>query len=192
MSADRAVLLSIRPVFADAILRGDKTVELRRTRPNVPLGTPVLLYSSTPVKALVGVATLTHVEERTPDALWVSTCRRSAVTRTQFDTYFANARRAFGLHLTDVTALCDPLPLTHLRERWGVEPPQSFRYVSRTLADAVSAVTPRRPSLRQRVTDGTLLALPYDIVSAAMSTTARLPRLLEAVAAGQRRAGVQQ
>ena len=40
---ERAMLLSVHPRFANAILAGSKTVEVRRQRVAAPPGTPVLI-----------------------------------------------------------------------------------------------------------------------------------------------------
>jgi predicted transcriptional regulator len=52
----RTLLLSLRPRFADAILAGAKTVELRRRPINARPGTAILLYASRPMMAIVGTA----------------------------------------------------------------------------------------------------------------------------------------
>jgi hypothetical protein len=51
-NAVRTLLLSLRPQFADAILSGTKTVELRRRPINAQSGTPILLYASRPTMAI--------------------------------------------------------------------------------------------------------------------------------------------
>jgi predicted transcriptional regulator len=51
----RDVLVSIRPFYASKILTGHKTVELRRKFPEVgAVGATALIYSSSPVSAVVG------------------------------------------------------------------------------------------------------------------------------------------
>ena len=58
----RDVLMSIRPQYASKILDGRKTVELRRKFPEVgAIGATVLIYSSSPVKAIVGTARIKKV-----------------------------------------------------------------------------------------------------------------------------------
>ena len=54
MQPDRVTLLSVRPRFAEALLNGTKTAEIRRRRANIPDGSLCLLYASAPVRALVG------------------------------------------------------------------------------------------------------------------------------------------
>ena len=50
----RVLMLSVRPRFARALLAGTKTAEIRRRFPDVPVGTTVVLYSSSPERALLG------------------------------------------------------------------------------------------------------------------------------------------
>lgn len=49
------LLISIRPVYANKIFDGSKTVELRRVRPRLETGSVVLVYVSNPVQALMGM-----------------------------------------------------------------------------------------------------------------------------------------
>jgi predicted transcriptional regulator len=134
---ERALLLSLRPRFADAILSNHKTIELRRTRPNVAGGATLVLYSSSPVRAVVGHAKLTRIDEAPPHELWPRVADRSGISRSEFDTYFENARTAFALHIEQVTALPTPMPLSYLRDRHGLEPAQSFRYLEPTQASRI-------------------------------------------------------
>jgi predicted transcriptional regulator len=127
--AERCVFLSIRPKYIDAILAHTKTVELRRSKIRAIQGTPLLLYSSTPVKAVVGVARIARIEEAAPEHLWAELGRSTGVTRDEFDTYFDGVDIGYGLHLTGVHRLPQPISLTALRDL-GLEPPQSFRYLS--------------------------------------------------------------
>lgn len=59
---ERAILLSVHPRFAEAILAGSKSVEVRRQRVAVPSGTPVLLDATAPPMALVGMARIAAVQ----------------------------------------------------------------------------------------------------------------------------------
>ena len=70
LDRDRMMILSLRPRFADAILGGVKTVELRRTEPRIRVPTLALLYATTPVRALLGTCIVTSVESGRLAALW--------------------------------------------------------------------------------------------------------------------------
>jgi predicted transcriptional regulator len=129
----RALLISIHPRFANAILDGTKTIELRRTMPTLPDSALALMYSSSPMKALVGWATVEGVVQATPDDMWRTHKHAAGVTSAEFDEYFAGKTDAFGLRLTDVKRALHAISLADLRGH-GLEPPQSWRYVSLDLA----------------------------------------------------------
>lgn len=131
--SDRALLLAIRPRFATAILAGHKTVELRRQRPAAAPHTTVLLYASSPTKALVGSAQLAAVHTGTPDNLWATHGSSAAITRAEYDGYFRGTDLAVALTLTAVEPLAEPIPLSRLRSQYSLEPPQSYRFVHSNL-----------------------------------------------------------
>src|SRR6266851_9958504 len=57
------LLISIKPEYASAILEGRKTVELRRKFPeDVAFGSRLYIYSSSPIQAVVGIASVTRVD----------------------------------------------------------------------------------------------------------------------------------
>ena len=127
------LLLSIRPVHGEHILRGDKTVELRRRPPRRGEHTLIMLYLSSPVRAIVGIARTRRVLADTPARLWERIGVQAAVSRSLYERYFSDARVAYALELEQPERLTRPVPLSALRERWhGFHPPQSFRYVHET------------------------------------------------------------
>ena len=132
----RALLISIRPPFIKAILDGTKTVELRRTRPNLPAGSTVLLYSTSPVKAIVGWACLAEVVEGAPDAVLEAHRGAAAISDTDFENYFEDSPTAVALHLRDVETAETPLRLNDLR-LLGIQPPQSWRYLASDVTDRI-------------------------------------------------------
>jgi predicted transcriptional regulator len=127
---DRALLLSLHPRFATAILNGDKTVELRRQRVAVPSGTPVILYATSPVMALTGAASLTHVDTADPGQIWRRHRTACGISRTEYRTYMDGASHASALLLRSPRQLSRPVSLDHLRSSGAFHPPQSYRYLS--------------------------------------------------------------
>jgi predicted transcriptional regulator len=128
VAEDRALLLSVKPQYADLILDGRKTVELRRTCPSLPAGASVVLYGSSPMRAILGTATLDAVECETPAQLWKSVGHLTGIGFEQFAAYFADTSVAYGLRLI-APRPCEPLPLQELRQH-GLEPAQSWRYLT--------------------------------------------------------------
>ncbi len=127
----RALLVSLRPRFAQMLLDGSKTVELRRTVPRVSPGTMVVLYASSPDCRLVGTATVADLVSGSPFDIWASHGSRTGIDRSEYDAYFEGARVAAAISLGEVKPLTKFRPLPELRERLdGFSPPQSFRYLT--------------------------------------------------------------
>lgn len=124
----RAVLLSIKPKYADLILAGTKTVELRRSWPSNDIGVMVL-YSSSPVQRLVGIAYVDRVNEADVAGLWqLAHDHGGGVTQDELVEYFVGKKTAFGIMIKSAkTAQCsaDPKELFP-----GFSPPQSYMYLT--------------------------------------------------------------
>ena len=130
---DDALFLSLRPEFAELILNGVKKVELRRVRPRAVPGTSVIVYATSPVKAVLGGCRVRSVTTAHPDEVWELHGALASVERDGFDEYFAGAERATAIQLGSPWRLARPVPLSVLRTNWdGFNPPQSFRYVHRS------------------------------------------------------------
>lgn len=129
----RCLVLSIRPKYVDRILAGTKTIELRRTAPDLEPGTKVFIYASTPVKALVGIAVLGEIVRYSPSRLWAKHGAQAGVTPGEYQDYFDGADAAYGLQLREITPASESVQLNEMR-KIGMEPPQSWRYVSQDLA----------------------------------------------------------
>jgi predicted transcriptional regulator len=124
------LVLSLRPRFAEAILNGSKTVELRRTRLQAPAGTRLVLYAASPVMAVVGVATLDAVESASPSQIWRRHRLSVGLDRREFDAYFEDAQRATALIISSPQRLAEPPDLATMRAETGFRPPQSYRYLT--------------------------------------------------------------
>lgn len=122
--------MSLRPRFAEAILDGIKTIELRRTRVSAPPGTKLVLYASAPTMAVVGIATLVGVETSSPQQIWRRHRDHVCITKAEYDEYFADAEVATAIAISAPERLAVPHTLAALRAATGFRPPQSYRYLS--------------------------------------------------------------
>jgi len=138
LTGHRDVVLSIKPVYSEKILKGRKTVELRRRFPvSAPSGALAFIYSTSPVKAMVGTASIRDVLKLPVEQIWKEFESVALIEREQFDKYFDGLEHGFALVFDDVRAFTRPLPLSELREKFGFEPPQSFLYAKRDLRRAL-------------------------------------------------------
>ncbi|MGW5055677.1 hypothetical protein [Actinokineospora sp. NPDC004072] len=122
--------MSLRPRFVHAILDGSKTVELRRTRVSAPPGTLIVLYASSPVMAVLGLATLADRHTASPMTIWRKHRANVGISRAEFLDYFAGATHATALTIADPQPLAAPLTLAVLRSHAEFQPPQSYRYIA--------------------------------------------------------------
>ena len=125
----KAVLMSIKTRFVKSILDGSKTHELRRKVPKDAAGMRVFIYSSGVDRAITVHADVSEVTSGTPEEIWQSHGMVLGVTYREFCDYFAGAEVAYALGLDNVTQSKRPVTLEQLRNDYGLEPPQSWRYV---------------------------------------------------------------
>jgi predicted transcriptional regulator len=141
------LFISIRPTFANKILSGVKTIELRRVRPSIAPGDTVLIYSTSPVMALLGSAKVDEILSGTPRKIWGQVKEHAGVSCEEFNEYFSGAAIAIGIRLCAIQRLSEPISLRELRKRWPwLRPPQSYRYVDARLGPEGEAVKFLAPS----------------------------------------------
>jgi predicted transcriptional regulator len=126
----QAVLMSIKPKYADLIFAGTKTIELRRVCPKVALGDLVLVYVSSPRMALVGGFEVAGIVSADPLALCKKWQAQSGVEKETFLNYFHGAATAYGILIGRTWQFESATELQTLRRRkGGFHPPQSYRYL---------------------------------------------------------------
>ncbi|MGI5340557.1 ASCH domain-containing protein [Streptomyces sp. CA-181903] len=140
---ERAMLLSVHPRFAAAILAGTKTVEVRRRRVAAPPGIPVLLYATAPTMAIVGAARIASVHVASPREVWSAGRASAGISRREYDEYMSGAARASGLTLEGAVSFEFPVPLAALRASGAFHPPQSYRYLTGDDLRMVAAAVPQ-------------------------------------------------
>ena len=153
----RSLLLSVHPVFAKAILSGQKTVEIRRVRPDVAPGSLAFLYASAPMKALLGVFEVDRIVTKPVSSLWRLVSGQALITKSEYDRYVAGVSHAHAILIANSWNLLEPLSLDQIRAIWpGFRPPQSFRYLATadakatTLSRAVHRMLPKNLGISQK------------------------------------------
>ena len=137
--AQRDVVLSIKPQYSSLILEGRKTVELRRRFPiNVPRGTLVFIYSTTPAQAMVGTAQIKRVLRSPIAEIWSEFSRMACIDKADFDNYFNGLYNGYVLQFENARSLNRTVGLQELRDRFSFEPPQSFLYANPILSEALT------------------------------------------------------
>lgn len=134
----RDVVLSVKPFYSEKIVHGEKTVELRRRFPvSAPRGTVAYIYSTSPVRAMIGSAEIQDVVKLPVTSIWKKFGKMAHINREDFDDYFSGLTDGFAIRFSNARAFLRPIDLSELRERFEFEPPQSFLYATPVLRTAL-------------------------------------------------------
>lgn len=131
------LLLSIKPKYAEKLFSGNKQVEFRRVRSRLNINDLVLVYVSSPKKALVGSFEVKHITQieikKLPKDLkkfWNEVKNIAGISSKEFQTYYDGASVMVGIFVKNIKILPYPIELTELREKIPeFRPPQSYRYL---------------------------------------------------------------
>ena len=122
------ILISVKPQYVAEMLRGDKSVELRRRSIRVPIGTTVWIYETVPSGRVGAVAEVSAVDESVPNEVWSRYRNRIGLSRQAFLSYFEGSERACAVVFRRIRPLRRSLGLAELRTALGAfVAPQFYR-----------------------------------------------------------------
>jgi len=121
-------ILSIKPIYANAILKGVKTVEFRKRvfKKNVD---KIVIYSSSPTKMIVGYFTFSNIVEDTPENLWKTFQKVGGISKDDFFEYYKETEKGFGIVIKELVKFeveKDPIEFIE-----NFTAPQSYVYLER-------------------------------------------------------------
>ena len=122
------VLLSIKPKYVEEIIKRNKEYEFRRSifrcREDIEM---VYMYSTSPVKKIVGRFRIESIIEDHPKNLWESFRDFSGVEVEEFFNYFGDKETGFAIKIKEVEVFKEPIdPKISIP---NFTPPQSFCYI---------------------------------------------------------------
>lgn len=133
MNNSHNILISVEERHASNMLAGRKTVELRRKPLNIPSGTRVWVYSKLPRGEIQVLAIVEEVVSDAPNEIWKTYGAQSAISKKEFDAYFANTRAGYAIVFEEVKPLAPILSLASIREKIShFQPPQFFKRLSQS------------------------------------------------------------
>ena len=124
---DQAII-SLKPQYAELILSGEKTVELRNRVVRMEPGTVIWIYATKPVGGIVALAELDSVVHGNPAEIWVRYEREMCIDRDHFDSYINNRESVSALILSSVRTLKRSVTLDWIRRSIGSFQPPQFYY----------------------------------------------------------------
>lgn len=125
------ILISIKPEYAQRILDGTKKYEFRRIIAKEKVKS-LILYSTSPIKEIVGEVEVIEIIEMPPSPLWEKAKSAAGISREKFRKYFLGQKKAYAYVLGHVTKFEAGKKLSDI----GIDaPPQSFIYLNQEQYD---------------------------------------------------------
>jgi predicted transcriptional regulator len=125
------VLLSIKPKYADAILRGEKKYEFRKfifKNKNIE---KIYIYSTSPIKKIVGVFTVKNIIHDRPENLWKRFRDFSGLDDEEFFSYFKKNEMGFAIEIDAIMEFKTPIDPKEIMP--GFMAPFSFCYLEKAI-----------------------------------------------------------
>jgi predicted transcriptional regulator len=121
------VLLSIKPKYVKSIIGGEKRYEFRKRNFKNREINRIYIYSSSPVKKIVGTFEIGGILEDHPVALWENVREYAGINDRDFFSYFEGKSRAFAIEIQNLQEFNEPIdPYETIP---GFVPPQSYCYM---------------------------------------------------------------
>lgn len=121
-----SVLLSIKPEYVKLIIEGRKKYEFRKAifkRKDID---KIYIYSSSPVKKIVGLFIISKIIKNRPEKLWNAFEDFAGISERDFFHYFAGKDEGFAIQIGKLQMFDDPIDPRENIENFV--PPQSFYY----------------------------------------------------------------
>jgi len=137
----RIAFMPIKPVFVEQIVKGRKSYEFRRAPIRNDL-THIIIYASSPVKEIIGVAEVGEVVSSSPNKIWEKTKQYSGISRSIYREYFRGKNIAYAIHLKKMHIFQNGINVETIEEDFNI--PQSFSYVQENFLERVLAIGKRQ------------------------------------------------
>ena len=120
------ILLSINPEHVQNIMDGNKRYEFRKVDCKRDVS-HIMIYSTYPVKMIVGEASVKRKLVCSPEDMWERTQAGAGIEREFFNDYYDGCEKAVAFELENVKEFDRPRSL----EEYGIrQAPQSFIYMA--------------------------------------------------------------
>lgn len=122
------VLLSIKPQYVEKIKAGTKKYEFRKLGfRSIENSEKVFIYSSSPVKRIIGSFKTNKIVEDQPIKLWEQCKEGAGIEEKDFFSYFNNKEKGLAIFVEDLELFKKPVDPKEIKEDFI--PPQSFCYI---------------------------------------------------------------
>lgn len=136
MQNNNLLIISVKPEYARKILKGEKTIELRKCAPKrVGKDGYILIYVTAPVKELWGVYKIENIIKENPNTLWKNFGKQTGITKQEYNDYYKENKNAFGIQIQEVKNLFKHSIKLHSLKNLipGFMPPQTYSYIDKNI-----------------------------------------------------------
>lgn len=129
----KVLLISVKPEFAEKIVNGEKSIELRKCSPKVSKNDMVIIYSTDPVMAVVGICKVEEIIKMNPTMMWNGHKEKLGIDKKRFMAYYEDSKNAIGIVLKAACRLDQQIQLRVIKKIFPkFSPPQTFRYYAKS------------------------------------------------------------
>lgn len=127
--------MSIKPVYADMILKGYKKYEFRKHSFLRPIN-KVLIYSTKPIGKIVGYFTFDTILKDTPIKIWEMCSEYGGVSKGDFFNYFKMVNNAYAMRVNHVFKYVNPISPFKITKDFKA--PHSFFYLESSIVNHIT------------------------------------------------------
>lgn len=125
------VILSVKPIYAQAIMAGTKKVEFRKKIFKRPVD-KIFVYSSSPEKRIIGYFTIADIIEDRPEKLWSNFYKVGGISEKEFFDYYKNSETGFSIKIKEYKKFEISIDPAAIVENFCA--PQSYLYLEEEIA----------------------------------------------------------
>lgn len=129
-----SVILSIKPIYAQAIMAGTKKVEFRKKIFKRPID-KVFVYSSSPEKKIIGFFTIAEITEDKPINLWDEFHKVGGIIKKDFFEYYKHSEIGFSIKIKNYEKFDKGVDPADFFEKFCA--PQSYIYLEEKVANNI-------------------------------------------------------
>jgi len=126
--------MSIKPPYALKLVAGDKKFEFRKILPKQKVS-HIVIYATSPMKKIVGVAEVESIDVASPAITWEKTKHAAGISYDAYMEYFKNVKQAVAIKIKNITRLSNFIEPDRIRK--GFKVPQSFLYTDSDFMEKV-------------------------------------------------------
>lgn len=125
-----SVLLSIKPKYVEEIENGSKLYEFRKSIFKEPTE-EIWVYSSAPIKMIVGKIYIDSIIEDSPEMIWKNCKKYAGIEKKSFFKYFEGKEKGYAIAIKRYEPF--ETPINPYNENIDFVPPQSYAYLDNIL-----------------------------------------------------------